>query len=422
GGDEGGAGPERGTLILPNGGTITSADRNSTVEVPDAAIDEPQRFTVERVLDPPADPGLVADTAYRYGPEGWVFDAPVTITIGYREENIPEGVDEATLRIARLQGGAWEAVGTSAVDQQANTVSAQIDRFSVFAIVGRTAAAGGYVFDGAWGSRGSDDGEFRAMGGIAYRGGLVFVTDMVPYITERIQRFDANGVLLGDCQDWDDEDGATGGIDLDADGNTYTSVLDVFTKVAGGCGLVFNRDATDLGLIAFAPTDVALDGAGNIFIAEMDQHRITRLNAAGDLIGQIGEQGAGDGQFNSVGGIAVGTDGSIYASDHLGNRVLRFSNTGAFIGEFGETGDGNGQFRGPRGIDVDDDGNVYVADSAGNRVQKLDENGAFIATFGEEGDGDGEFDSPTDVAVTPNGNTVYVVDSLNYRVQKFVAQ
>src|SRR6056297_1769209 len=90
GGDDGGI--QRGTLIGPTGGTIESGDRNSTVEVPDAAIDAPQRFTVESVANPQADPGLVEDTAYRYGPEGWTFDAPVTITIEYLEANIPAGV------------------------------------------------------------------------------------------------------------------------------------------------------------------------------------------------------------------------------------------------------------------------------------------------------------------------------------------
>jgi len=422
GSDDQEGGVERGTLIGPLGGTIVSGDRNSRVEVPDAAIDEPQRFTVQTVANPPADPGLVADTAYRYGPEGWVFDAPVTITIGYEEANIPAGIDEAALQIARLQGTSWVPVGTSTVDQDANTVSAQVTGFSVFAIVGQAAVPGAYVFDAEWGSHGNDDGEFTAMGGIAYRGGLVYVSDMIPYITERIQRFDADGVFLGDCQDFDDEDGATGGIDVDAAGDMYTSVVDVFAKVAAGCGLAFDRDATDLGLAAFTPTDVALDGAGNIFIAEMDQHRITQLNATGALVGHIGSQGSGDGQFNFVGGIAVGPDGSIYASDHLGDRVVKFSNAGTFLGTWGETGDGNGQFHSPRGIDVDDDGNVYVADSVGNRVQKFDENGAFITAFGEEGADDGEFDFPTDLAVTPDGSTVYVLDTLNYRVQKFVRQ
>ena len=422
GGGGGDDGLERSTLIGPNGGTIRSADANAAVEVPDAAISAAQRFTCEEVTDPQADPGLVANTAYRFGPEGWVFEAPVTITIGYAEADIPAGVLESTLKIARLQPGGWVAVGTSAVNQAANTVSAQIIGFSVFAVVGEAAAQAQYVYDSQWGSPGGGDGEFSGMGGIAYRDGLVYVSDFIPLNVERIQRFDANGVFLGRCRDFELEAGATGGIDVDASGNMYTSVVDVFAKVAAGCGLVFNRDATDLGLVNFQPTDVALDGAGNIFIAEMNRHRITQLNAAGNLVAQIGSQGAGDGQFNFVGGIAVGPDGSIYASDHLGDRVLKFSNAGAFLGAFGSTGDGNGQFHHPRGIDVDDDGDVYVADSVGNRVQKFDEDGAFITAFGTAGDGDGEFNFPTDVAVTPDGSTVYVMDSLNRRVQKFVEQ
>jgi len=420
GGDGGGL--ERSTLIGPSGGTIRSSDNNATVQVPDDAISAAQSFTTKEVTNPQPDPGLVANTAYRFGPEGWVFEAPVTITIGYNEADVPAGVDEATLKIARLQALGWVPVGTSAVNQANNTVSAQITGFSVFAVVGQAAAQATYAYDAQWGSQGPADGKFSGMGGIAYQGGLVYVSDMVPFLVERIQRFDANGVYLGRCLDFDTEGGAAGGIDVDASGDMYTSVVDVFAKVAAGCGLDFDRDAADLGLAVFHPTDVALDGAGNIFIAEMNQHRITELNAAGDPVRQIGSQGNGDGQFNFVGGVAVAPDGSIYASDHLGDRVLKFSNSGSFIGFFGETGDGNGQFHSPRGIDVDDDGDLYVADSVGNRVQKFTENGAFMAVFGSAGNGNGQFNFPTDVAVTPDGSTVYVMDSLNYRVQKFVEQ
>lgn len=136
GGGGEGDGLERSTLIGPNGGTIRSADNNATVQVPDAAISQAQRFTAEEITNPQADPGLVANTAYRFGPEGWVFEAPVTITIGYREVDIPAGVAESTLQIARLQPAGWTPVGTSAVNQAADSVSAQIVGFSTFAIVG----------------------------------------------------------------------------------------------------------------------------------------------------------------------------------------------------------------------------------------------------------------------------------------------
>jgi len=138
GGDDDGEGAiERRTLVGPTGGTIVSSDRNATVVVPAEAISVAQQFVSERIVSPPTAPGLVGNTAYRFGPEGWVFEAPVTIAIGYREENIPEGVSEDTLRIARLQPEGWTPVGTSVVDEEANRVSAEIVGFSVFAIVGQ---------------------------------------------------------------------------------------------------------------------------------------------------------------------------------------------------------------------------------------------------------------------------------------------
>ncbi len=56
----------------------------------------------------------------------------------------------------------------------------------------------------------------------------------------------------------------------------------------------------------------------------------------------------------------------------------------------------------------------------GNRVRKFDSDGNFMTGFGVPGAGDGQFNLPTDVAVTPAGDTVYVMDVLNNRVQKFV--
>ncbi|NLO06904.1 MAG: hypothetical protein GX131_13850 [candidate division WS1 bacterium] len=133
-------GLERGTLIGPGGGTILSPDRNATVEVPDAAIDEPQQFTCQEIGSPEPDPGLVADTAYRFSPDGYLFDAPVTLTINYREANIPTGVDEASLQIARLEASEWVPVAASVIDATDNSVSASITGFSTFAVVGDVSA------------------------------------------------------------------------------------------------------------------------------------------------------------------------------------------------------------------------------------------------------------------------------------------
>ncbi len=420
GGGGDGGGNDNSTLIGPNGGTIRSGDGNANVQVPDAAIAVTQRFTCDRITNPQADPGLVTNTAYRFGPDGWAFDTPVTITIGYAEADIPAGMSQATLQIARLQPAGWVAVGASAVNQVTNTVSAEITGFSGFAILGLAPAQ--YVYDSQWGSLGNDDGEFMSMDGIAYRDGQVYVSDLIPLNLERIQLFDASGTFLSSCRDFDWVADSVSGIDVKADGTICATVEEAFAEVADDCGLVFRRDAADLGLAVFWPTDVALDGAGNVFIAEGNLHRITQLSSVGLLVRQFGQPGTGDGEFNQIGGVAVGPDGSVYASDRFGDRVLKFSNTGAFVDAWGETGDGNSQFDTPEGIDVDNDGDVYVADAVNNRVQKFDKNGAFITAFGEAGAGDGQFAYPNDVAVTPDGSAVYVVDGLNRRVQKFVEQ
>jgi len=285
-------------------------------------------------------------------------------------------------------------------------------------------AAESYMYAGQWGGQGTGPGQFSLIGGIAWSDGQVYVTDMVPLLTERLQVFDAAGVLLAEGKDWDEEAGATGGVDVDATGAIYTSVVHVFTKTDAAFGLVLRRERADLipPPARFRPTDVAVGPSGEIAIAEMSQHRITQLSPAGDLLGTLGSYGAGDGQFSFVGGVAVAPDGSICATDHLGNRVLRFDASGQFISAWGEAGTAPGQFTNPRGIDVDATGHVYVADWIGQRVQKFTADGVFVCTFGTHGSGNGQFDGPVDVAASADGSVVYVADLLNYRVQRFDRQ
>ena len=88
--------------------------------------------------------------------------------------------------------------------------------------------------------------------------------------------------------------------------------------------------------------------------------------------------------------------------------------------KFGSRGNGEGQFNSPWGIAVDRvRGYVYVVDSANFRVQKFDMNGEFIMSWGSFGNGDGQFYFPRGVAVDQTDGFVYVVDMGNHRIQKF---
>ena len=83
----------------------------------------------------------------------------------------------------------------------------------------------------------------------------------------------------------------------------------------------------------------------------------------------FGSFGTGNGQFNSPRGIAVDGGGNIYVADTNNNRVQIFDSSGAFQYAFGSLGSGNGQFKSPSGIAVGGGGNIYVADTFNNRVQ-----------------------------------------------------
>jgi DNA-binding beta-propeller fold protein YncE len=211
------------------------------------------------------------------------------------------------------------------------------------------------------------------------------------------------------------------GIAIDGQGNVYVadSSNDRIQKFNSSGTFITQWGSKGSGDGEFdRPRGIAIDVQGNVYVADTFNHRIQKFNSSGTFITKWGGNGSGDGQFDWPRGIAIDVQGNVYVADMSNDRIQKFSSDGTFITEWGSEGSGDGEFHFPRGIAIDVQGNVYVADYFNNRIQKFSSDGTFITEWGSEGSGDGEFDNPYGIAIDGQGN-VYVADIWNNRIQKF---
>jgi len=168
------------------------------------------------------------------------------------------------------------------------------------------------------------------------------------------------------------------------------------------------------------PCCIAIDAAGNMYVAEDGNNRVQKIDSAGNFLAKWGSPGSDDGQFSDQYPFQIAIDNSknIYVVDTGNSRIQKFDSAGNFLTQWGSYGSNNGQFIRPKGIATDETGNIYVADTYNSRIQIFDSAGNFLTTLGSRGSGDGELKYPSGVFVDSLGNT-YVADTGNYRVQKF---
>lgn len=204
-------------------------------------------------------------------------------------------------------------------------------------------------------------------------------------------------------------------------------------------GPVNNVQATAAPLAG--PAQIAYDAAGNLYIADLNDSIIRKIDLAGIVttVAGTGEQGfAGDGGLatsallDSPAGVAVDTAGNIYIADTHNQRVRKVSGgtitTIAGTGVTGFSGDGgpaaSAQLSNPTALALDSSGNLYIADTDNHRIRRI--SGTTITTVAGNGEqafsGDGAaataagIDSPNGVAVDAWGR-IYIGDTHNQRVR-----
>ena len=165
-----------------------------------------------------------------------------------------------------------------------------------------------------------------------------------------------------------------------------------------------------------SPTGIAVDGNGNVLVADTNNGRIEKFSSNGNFTKIIGSKGSGHGQFSAPNGIAIDHAGNMYVAEVDNGRVQKLSPDGTFMAEWKGPGLG---FYGPRRIAIGPDDSVYVVDQGHNQIVKFSSNGDVLATWGSSGSGDGQFNDPTSVAVDATTNQVYVADPRNRRIEVF---
>ena len=170
-------------------------------------------------------------------------------------------------------------------------------------------------------------------------------------------------------------------------------------------------------------TGLALDGHGDIYVAEISGDRIVEYSVDGKLIRKFGTHGSGPGQLINPAKVTVDSQGSVYVSDIGNNRVQKFTAGGRPLAQWGglEASSEAGKFSFPIGIAVDPQGDVFVVDANNYRIQKLSPQGSPLIQWTSQGTEPPPLRLPYDIALDAKGDVYVSYVHGNDGVEKFSA-
>ncbi len=239
------------------------------------------------------------------------------------------------------------------------------------------------------------------------------------------------------------------GVAVDSSGNVCVgdSTNNLIREISPGgvvttlAGSIWGGSSNGTGTAAlfYGPDGVAVDGSGNVYVADFGNNLIRKIAPGAVVTTLAGSMAYGSSNgvgtaasFNGPQGVAVDASGNVYVADRY-NNMIRVITSGGLVSTLAGTsspGSANGtgtgaSFYWPQGVAVDGAGNVYVGDSLNNLIRKITPGGMVSTLAGQAGvtgatNATGTaatFNYPIGVAVDDSG-TVYVADCGNNMIRK----
>ena len=282
-----------------------------------------------------------------------------------------------------------------------------------------------------WGGEGVADGQFRSPRAVAVSPfGQVYVADGGNH---RIQVFDLNGQFL---KAWGGVEGEgpgeltePWGIAVSDDGRIYVAdtwnhriqIFDEDGQYLSEFGDFANTDGDPQSAPGtfWGPRGLALDSAGNLYVADTGNKRIQKFASDGRHLSSWGGGGIIAGHFEEPTDVALDSAGNIYVADTWNQRIQKFDPQFNFIKEWPVVGwDGQNITNKPY-LTIDGQDNVYISDPVNFRIIAYNAEGEVLQTFGQFGAENDAFRLPLGLAFAEDGH-LFVVDSDNQRLMKFM--
>lgn len=259
-----------------------------------------------------------------------------------------------------------------------------------------------YEYVAQWGTEGTREGQFILPTGIAVSdSGFVFVTD---YERRRVQSFSSNGNFLGLVSVIE----SPNQIAVDSAGDVYVAeekYFEIFSVNGGKFQFVDKYKSTRNGY-----SGIAVNSKRDIYISNQLYHRISKCDSKLNWLKDWGGNGQGKFEYKMPSYLAVDSKNNLYVIDNGNKRIVKYDSSDNYVLEWKLD-------RQPWGIAIDSRDIVFVT-MKNHVIYAYDSDGNKLLEWGSEGRGHYKYSTPRDIAVDKSGY-LYILDQGNHRIVKY---